>query len=490
MKRIFSKKIVVIGMAVLIILALVFFLKNGDGKNIATVTRADIIQEVAATGKVKPNQSVNLGFDKTGRVANVSAYVGQEVKEGEALVSLEAGDIMADLSKARASLQEEMLKLKNTENTAPISYNSAYKNLEAAVKESFADADNAVRNRVDQFFKTPITNPQFEISIISGNFVHYFNVPSEIKIDINNDREKIETILVEWQKRVANISQTNILAESDKAINDLNVISVFLDKIAAAVNTFSPADYAYETTVSNYKTTISSARGEVSTAVSSIVTAKDKFTAAPTIGEGGQFETVLTQQTKVKQAEAAVSSLEASLAKSTIKAPFDGIVTLQEAKVGQTVSPGVSVISINSREEKYVEANISEINIGKISAGNEATIDFDAFPGEKFYGQVSYVEPGDFLVDGVVNYKIRVNLQNSDNRIKNGLTANLRIQTAKKEKALVLPRYAILEENGQKFVNKIDNKNLQKTHVILGIIGNNGDVEITNGLDEGETVQY
>lgn len=488
----FSKKTLIYSGfgAVLLIVIIIIGLSRGGSKQTITITRADIIQEVAITGKAKPNQSVNLGFDESGRVANVYAQVGDMVKRGQIIATLESGEISANLAKARASLEEENITLRETKNTSPISYNDAYKNLDAAIKGGFADADDAIRNKADQFFKNSVTNPQFEISITSGNFVHYFDVSSSIALDLNNTRKEIETILVNWQKRTLNLNQSNIATEVDASINDLNTISDFLDRVAAAVNTFISVSYTYDTTVSNYKTAISSARSEVSDAISSIVTAKDKLNTAPTLGAGGQFEDVLTQEAKVSQAEAAVFSLEASLNKSVVRAPFDGIITLQDAKVGSAISPGTTLVSLISQNDMYIEANVSEIHIGKIMVGNLVSITFDAFPDEEFLGEVSYIEPGDILVDGVVNYKIRVNLKNPDPRIKSGLTANLKIQTSKKENVLIIPLYAVINENNQTFVNKIAGGNVQKIPIKLGISGNNGFAEIMNGLGEGDIVQY
>jgi len=491
MSFLLSKKFLIyVGIAIVLITIGVVSFSNGNGKETVTVIRSDIIQEVAAIGKIKPNQSVDLGFDKSGRVGSVYALVGDSVTKGQIIATLEAGETLADLSKAKASLLEENIKLREMRNIAPISYNDASKNLEAVIKEGFADADNAIRNRTDQFFKNVDTNPQFEISIVSGNFVHYFNVSNDTRIEISNDRKKIEEILENWQKRTLNINTSNLISEADLAINDLNIISAFLDKIAGAVNTFSPADYVYDTTVSNYKTTISSARSEVSGAISAIVTAKDKLNAAPTLGEAGQFEDVLAQEAKVAQAEASVSALEASLDKSLIRAPFDGIVTRQDAKVGGAVSAGVVVASVVGKNNMYVEANISEIHIGKIMTGNPVYITFDAFPSEEFSGEVSYIEPGDVIIDGVVNYKIRVNLTESDSRIKNGLTANLKIQTNKKENVLVIPLYVVKEENGQSFVNKITSNGVQKVSISLGLSGNNGDVEVLDGLNGGDVLEF
>jgi len=487
-----SKKILIyFSLAIVVIIIVVVSLNNNNGKEVATVVRADVVQEVAVTGKVKPNQNVDLGFDKSGRVGNVYISIGETVKQGQIIATLDAGEISADLSKAKAMLLEENIKLRELKNTAPASFSDASKNLDAVIKESFADADNAIRNRVDQFFKNSTTNPQFEVSITSGNFIHYFNVPYDLVVDINNKRKEIEIILINWQNRTLNISSDNLISEADKAINDLNTISKFLDKVAEAINTFSPADYAYETTVNNYKTAISSARGEVSGAVSTLVTAKDKLNLAPTLAIDGQFESVLAQEAKVKQAEASVFSLKSSLGKTVISAPFDGVVTLQDAKVGGAVSAGKVLISIASQYQFYIEANISEIHIGKIKLGNPVSVDFDAFPKEVFFGVVSYIEPGDVIVDGVVNYKIRVNLTNPETRIKNGLTANIKIQTDKKSDVLTLPLYAITKEEGEVFVNKIVAKGKkQKTPITLGLTSNDGTVEILDGLEEGDTVEF
>ncbi|MFA6270445.1 MAG: efflux RND transporter periplasmic adaptor subunit [Candidatus Paceibacterota bacterium] len=506
MNKLFTKKFLIyFAVAVVAVVALFFIFKNGNGKQTIAVVRANLVQEVASTGKIKPSQSINLGFDKSGRVQNVYVSIGQNVEKNQLLASLEAGEISADLIKAQATLSEENIKLREIKNTAPTTFNDASKNLEAAIKESFASADNAVRNKADQFFKNNTINPQFEISITSGNFVHYFNVPSDTVLEINNDRKKAEEILVAWQKALNNLNSGNLEVTADKAIKDLNFVSNFLDKIAGAVNAFTSADYAYDTTVSGYKTTISGARNEVLSAVSSLVTAKDKLNLAPILGSDGQFGTVLTQESKVSQAQANISSLEASLNKFYIKAPFAGVVILQDAKVGGAVSAGVTLISIVSQNSMYIEANISEIHIGKIAVGNQVSVTFDAFPDEEFQGFVSYIEPGDVIIDGVVNYKIRVELgetmigdngqvimkfANPDPKIKSGLTANLKIKTAQKPNVLAIPLYTVIKENELNFVNKIVNGKVEKTQIELGLSGNTGLVEVLSGLQEGDAVGF
>lgn len=484
------KKILYPAIGLIVVVAGFLFFGNGEKKERVSVVRTDIIQEVAATGKIEPNQKVDMGFEKSGRIANVNVRVGDKVLRGDILASLDTGEISSDIAKAEALLSEEMIKLREIKNTAPISYNSAYKNLEAAIRESFASADNAIRNKIDQFFQYNSANPQFEVSFSDGNFEHFFAVPAETKIKLNSERKEVEKILLESKKRTENLSESNAIENTNASIEDLNKISSFLDNVAFAINTFTPAEYAYEATVASYKTDVSSARSQVSGAVSDLVLAKDKFNEAPRLGDGGQFENVLVQEAKVSQARAALAALESSFGDSLIRAPFDGTVTVQDAKVGASVSPNTALISLISENEMYVEANISEIHIGKVVAGNPVIITLDAFPEETFRGLVSYVEPGDIVLDGVVNYKIRVEFENLDPRLKGGLTTNLRIETAKRANVLALPLYAVIREDGQPYAEKVVANRIEKTKLELGLSGNTGLVEVLSGLSEGELVQF
>lgn len=502
-----SKKVLIYGVVLLLAIGGgVAIFGNGEEKQIVKVVVGEVVQEVAATGKVKPAESVEMGFGESGRIGVVYGRVGDQVYKGQVIAALESGALRADLNKANAQLLEEQIKLRELRNTAPISFGDANKNLAASIQEGFASADNAVRNKIDQFFIDVPENPRFEVSIESGGFIHYFNVKSDLKLELNNSRKQIEIILDSWQSRNIKLDQTNLVGAADQAITDLKQIAIFLDKVASAVNSFEASDYDYQTTVAGYKTDVNVARGAVSTAISDLVTAKDKLNTAPTLGNSGEFESILSQEAKVRQAEANLAAYNASLGETVIRAPFDGVITVQDAKVGSTVSPGVALVSMISQNSMYIEANISEIGIGKISVGNPVTVSFDAFPGEEYRAFVSYIEPGDFVLDGVVNYKIRVELGEVsttpdgnlimdfvevDPKIKSGLTANLRIETAKKAGVLSLPSYALLREPAGTFVNKIIDKNKStKVPVSIGISGNNGLVEILSGLEVGDQIEF
>lgn len=491
MLKFLTKKIIIYAVVAIVIVAGAYMIFGGEnGKQVIVVEKGDVIEQVSATGKVEPNREVELGFDRSGKIGAVYSEVGDLVSAGNVIASLEAFDLRADVSKALALLEEEKIKLRELRSTTPKSFSDANKNLESAIRDGFVAADNSVRNRVDQFFKNIPDNPQFEVKFENGNFVHYFAVPSNTVLNLNRQRSEVEIILNNWKTKINDLDPKRNFSDATGLISDLNKVAIFLGDVAQAVNTFTPAKFEYETTVTTYKSTVSSARTEVSKAITDLVAAKEKFNSAPVVSEGGDFETILGQEAKVAQAEAALGSLRASLAKTSMVAPFSGVITKQDAKVGGTVSAGASLVSLASQNQMYIEANISEINIGKVLVGNRVNVNFDAFPSEVFSGKVTFIEPGDLILEGVVNYKIRVELDNFDDKIKKGLTANLDIETSRKNDVLSVPLYALTKEGDLYYANKVVGNNIERVPVQIGLVGYDGRVEILEGLSSGDTLQF
>jgi RND family efflux transporter MFP subunit len=251
--------------------------------------------------------------------------------------------------------------------------------------------------------------------------------------------------------------------------------------VADAVNSFTSSDYTYDTTVQGYKTAIDSARTSVSASLNDLIGANESFS----LGTGSSVG-----DARVSQIKSSIASIEASLQKSKIRAPFAGTVTRQDAKVGQVAQSGTTLVTIISESDMYVEANISEINIGKVSVGNRAEVEFDAYPGEKFMGTVTFIDPGETLIDDVVNYKIRIELDETEKDIKSGLTVAAKIVSREKQGVASIPFYTVTKEGEKTFVNKLENGTPVKTEISLGIVGSNGDAEILSGLGEGDEVSY
>ena len=203
---------------------------------------------------------------------------------------------------------------------------------------------------------------------------------------------------------------------------------------------------------------------------------------------GTSPEEIRSQEANVKEAEARVDSYQAQIAKTILRSPIGGVVTKKSASIGEVASLNIPILSVISDNKLEIEANVPEIDIGKVSKTNEVKIVFDAFPQESFAGKVSYIDPAETIVDGVSNFKIKIALAGYDPRMKSGLTANLSIVTYQKDNALIVPVYAISENAEGYFVTRISGKKIEEVPVALGIKNQNGDAEIISGLKEGDLV--
>jgi len=206
---------------------------------------------------------------------------------------------------------------------------------------------------------------------------------------------------------------------------------------------------------------------------------------------GSTPEQIASQEAAVRQAQASVQSVQVALSKTILRSPIDGVITVQGAKLGQIVTvttasaANQSLISIISEKKLEVDAYVPEVDIGHLALGQPAKITFDALPGENFSGKVMEIDPAETVIGGVVNYQIKISLDSSDQRIKSGLTANLSVQTALKKNVILLPQYAILQNDNGIFVRIPEGKTTKDVPVKLGIRGQDGSVEIVSGVEAG-----
>ncbi|MHB1316530.1 MAG: efflux RND transporter periplasmic adaptor subunit [Minisyncoccota bacterium] len=496
------KKIVVtIGLLLIVILYFIFRSGNGSVETFV-VEKGTISEQVIVTGKVKPANEVDLAFDRSGKVSRAFVEIGSSVVVGQTLVTLDSSEVYADYLKAQANVASEQARLdelnrgtrpeelsitESEVSNSEIAVSNAEDKLQSALYEAYTKSDDAVRNNVDQLFSNPKTsNPQITITIND----------TQLKNDINIMRFEVENLLSSWDKNTTSTSRETIV----KISNDLNTVKMFVDKVASAVNALSSNSSVSASTVDGYKSSISSARNILISAQTSISTAEEKLNSTKSsllIAQknlslkkvGTSEEEIRAQQARVLQYQAQVQAVGAQLSKMTLRSPLTGVVTKQDAKTGEIVSSGKSVVSIISNNDLEIEANVSEISVGKVQLGNHVDITMDAFPGKIFSGNVTYIEPGETIVDGVVNFKITVAFNEKYSELKTGLSTNMTIVTAQKEGVLRIPAYAVTKKDDISYVSIREGNNTPvEVRVNTGFKGSDGFVEILSGLKEGDVL--
>jgi HlyD family secretion protein len=156
---------------------------------------------------------------------------------------------------------------------------------------------------------------------------------------------------------------------------------------------------------------------------------------------------VANSQAQVKQREALLYSARTELEKTIIRAPVDGTVIKRSVEPGQTVAASLQApelfIIAQDLTAMQVEVSVDEADVGRIREGQEATFTVDAFPGQTFRGEVMQVRKASLVVQNVVTYVVVVSAANRDQSLLPGMTANVRIVTARRDNALRIPNSAL-----------------------------------------------
>jgi len=156
---------------------------------------------------------------------------------------------------------------------------------------------------------------------------------------------------------------------------------------------------------------------------------------------------VRNAQANVVQREATLAQARVDLSRTRITSPVNGIVIKRSIEKGQTVasslqSPELFIIARNLLDMQ-VEAAIDEADVGRIRAGQKATFNVDAYPGQTFEGQIAQVRKAATNVANVVTYVAVVTFANADGRLLPGMTANVRVVTDTRDNVFKIPNSAL-----------------------------------------------
>ncbi|MCK4781320.1 efflux RND transporter periplasmic adaptor subunit [Candidatus Parcubacteria bacterium] len=528
-----AKKIILIVSIIALVLGFLvyqFFLKEeGPEYSLVTVIRGDIVQEISETGTVKRGEEINLGFKTSGRIEKIYVKVGDMVKSGGFLAKLGASQLTIQLTEAKASLnlaeaklnqllagfsQEEIKITETAVANAQTAVEDAEQNLtdtkaeaEENLNQSYEDALNILNDAYLKIYNAYNTANSIQETYFSGGNQESTLV-KENKNVIENARNQTQSYLNIAKN---NPIQENIdiaLRETKNALNNTyNAITIIRNTTETPVyeNSVSSADKSSLDTEKSYintaltnlinsQQTISSAK---LTNESNINTAQAALSTAKGALEKAQNELALKKadprpadidlyQAQVKQAQASVSLLENQIQDCVLKSPVQGQITKISQKAGEMAKN--TVISLIPAAPFQIEVDIYEEDIVKMSIGNPADIFFIAFPDKIFNGKIISIDPAEKLIEGVVYYRVIIDLEEIPEKIKPGMTTDLVIKTAFKENVLIIPEEAIQKKDDKIMIEVLENNNIKEREVKTGLLGSDDMIEIISGLKAGEKV--
>jgi len=572
MKSFLKKKVIVFFLAVVLaaLFALIFF---GGKKELpyesVLVKRGDIVQEVSVSGNVKAKEEVDLAFEISGKIASVDVSVGDVVKKGDRLTSLDSSEIDAKFAQALAGVEaakatlkqyeaayaaedakltelkkgvrpeeiqlsetkvsnakkllfDEEENLSNIKQKAELDIQNLYDDIDDILNDAYAKADNAITKQIVSLFSENSPN-DFQITFLVSDF----SLENQIELkrllaknELSDFKKEVETLeysqtfldeaLLKAKKHL--IFLRDFLSLLDDAVDvstDLTAagkstykgyISTGINDVNSKISEINTQQQAIETQKITNRNNIFTAEIRVNNARSALSSAEDELSLKKAGSTKEQLEAqeqrviqaeanIGQQKAIIKQNQANLRSLKAQIFKTVIYSPIDGTITKQEAKLGQIVSPNVTLVSVISEGRFEIETNIPEADIAKVKIGNFAKATLDAYgDDELFEAEVVKIDPAETVIEGVSTYKATLAFKNENEKIRSGMTANIDILTGKKENVLAVPQRAVAEKNGEKFIKVIKNKEPKEIKVETGLRSSDGRVEIVSGLSEGDEI--
>jgi HlyD family secretion protein len=135
------------------------------------------------------------------------------------------------------------------------------------------------------------------------------------------------------------------------------------------------------------------------------------------------------------------------MALTNIVSPTDGVVISRNVDVGQTVAASLSApiifVIAEDLRKMQVDTSVAEADVGKLTAGMDATFVVDAYPGERFKGKVRQIRNAAQTVQNVVTYDAVIDVDNSELKLRPGMTANVNFVFANRDNVVRVPNAAL-----------------------------------------------
>jgi len=189
---------------------------------------------------------------------------------------------------------------------------------------------------------------------------------------------------------------------------------------------------------------ISTEQAHLQSARADAALAKINFERARKLRQTGantqsEYDTAAARGT---QADASVASLEATIAKKTIRAPFDGRAAIRQVELGQVLSPGNPIVSFQSVTPMYAEFSLPQQSIAFLKVDQKVRVRNDIYPDASWDGKVTVINPE---VDVVTrNVRVRATLDNHDGRLTPGAYVNVEVLSDESRPVIAIPATSVL----------------------------------------------
>jgi len=155
----------------------------------------------------------------------------------------------------------------------------------------------------------------------------------------------------------------------------------------------------------------------------------------------GPQATVDQTQAAFDQANAGIARTQAIISQKLVKAPFDGELGVRKVEVGQYLTAGTQIVSLTDLSQLYANFTVTEKDSGALKVGQTVRIAVDAYPGRKFEGKITTIEPQ--IATDTRNIRVQATIDNPDRILKPGMFATTTVVLPDKPPVVTVPETAV-----------------------------------------------
>ncbi len=472
----------------------------------AQVTALTATTSVETSGTIQPLQSASLSWKTTGQVASVNVKVGDTVKAGDVLMTLEPTSAPQNIIQAQAdlitaqealdnllypgaleiasgqkavadaqdALETAQRDLRNTLNPDIAYYEDQVRQKQEALlqaqqnveKTNLGSLNTALQNAKDALeHKTDQLNDARSAQAACPDCVTVFATATGRRIELKDAEKEYEDALNAYRVAELNLQQAQMV--NDQALQDVQ------EGLAdAQANLAAAKAGADAVTIAQKETAVAVAEANLADAQKTL----------DDLLNGGASNEIAAAQARVLAARATVDML-------TLKAPFDGEVLAINHLPGDLVSQSTVAVVLANRSSLHVDVSVDEADITGIQVGDPVQVTFDPLADLTLEGVVAQINPLGEEQQGLVKYTVRVDLTKTDPRVLLGMTANVNIITDVQENALAVPIEAVQLDDAGEYVNRVRaNGAVERVSVTSGQTQDDL-VVVTGALSPGDVVQ-
>lgn len=443
------------------------------------VVRGDISETLVLVGDIDIEDRADLGFGFSGRVARVNVREGDSVSRGDILASLSMNQLQAEYLEAQANVRQ----VRADGGATAVNLDFAEQNLVNTIAEQNILVENAYRALLNEDLRAYSLDESDNAPapIISGTYVG--DREGEYVISVYNSSSNSG---FSFNLRGLETGFGEAFTSNPGPLGEKGLFVVFDED-----GRYSRTDWVVSipnTRSANYTARKNAYDQALATRARVIAEAEDAYQQIIARESGGDSS---RSNALVSAAESRVSAVRARMQDGVIVAPFDGVVGSVSLSEGEVVSANTSYITLVGEEEFELVLNVPEIDVAKISVGNEVAMTLDAYGDTVSWNAViNAIDVIDTIVDGVPVYETRARITNMDERIRVGMGARATIVTNEKQDVLRAPRYFFSRVAEGHEVTILNGTSRETQLVQLGIEGSDGFVEIISGFSVGDTIVY